>query len=246
MSLSFKLKLSVVIPAKNEMENVEPFINEVVAALGDVPNFEIVYVDDGSTDGTFEELLKLKQFNKHHLKAIKHKQSVGQSTAILTGVRVATGELIVTMDADGQNDPNDIPGMLQQALLQPLGSDFCIAGYRKNRKDTVWKRFQSRLANSVRSKILHDGTPDTGCGLKILPKSTFLKLPYFDHMHRFIPALVNRMGGKIVIVEVNHRERQAGVSKYNMLGRLGVGIIDILGVMWLQRRNKKADIEVQL
>ena len=231
------------IPAKNERENVASLINEITAALKDVSEFEIVYVDDGSEDDTFAELLKLKQAGYHGLKPIKHKYSVGQSTAILTGVRAATGDLIVTMDADGQNDPNDIPLMLQQALLQPLESDFCIAGYRKNRKDTAWKRFQSRLANGVRSKLLQDGTPDTGCGLKVLPKNTFLKLPYFDHMHRFIPALINRMGGKIIIIEVNHRDRQAGESKYNMLGRLGVGIIDMLGVMWLQRRSKAADIE---
>ena len=237
------LKLSIVIPAKNERENVAPLINEITAVLKQIVEFEIVYVDDGSDDGTFAELLKLKEHDYHYLQAIKHKYSVGQSTAILTGVRAATGDLIVTMDADGQNDPGDIPLMLQQALQLPLVSDFCIAGYRKNRKDTSWKRFQSKLANAVRRKLLHDGTPDTGCGLKILPKNTFLQLPYFDHMHRFIPALINRMGGKIVIVEVNHRDRQAGESKYNMLGRLGVGIIDMFGVMWLQRRSKKADIE---
>ncbi|MFT4942085.1 MAG: dolichol-phosphate mannosyltransferase [Paraglaciecola sp.] len=237
------MKLSIVIPAKNEGENVAPLINEIIATLKDVSEFEIVYVDDGSDDSTFDELLKLKQQGADYLKPIKHKHSVGQSTAILSAVRAATGDLIVTMDADGQNDPSDIPLMLQQALLLPLDSDFCIAGYRKNRKDTAWKRFQSRLANAVRSKLLNDGTPDTGCGLKILPRSTFLTLPYFDHMHRFIPALVNRIGGEIVIVEVNHRNRQAGISKYNMLGRLGVGIIDMLGVMWLQRRSKTADIE---
>lgn len=236
------LKLSVVIPAKNEQENVEPLINEIVAALMDVAEFEIVYVDDGSDDGTFDELLRLKQSGYHYIQAIKHQFSVGQSTAIQTGIGLAKGELIVTMDADGQNDPHDIPAMLKQADLQPEGSDFCIAGYRKNRKDTPWKRFQSRIANRVRSKILQDGTPDTGCGLKVFPKATFLKLPYFDHMHRFIPALVIRLAGKIVIVEVNHRDRQAGVSKYNMLGRLGVGIVDMFAVMWLQKRVKVAKV----
>jgi dolichol-phosphate mannosyltransferase len=236
------LKLSVVIPAKNELENVEPLINEIVAALMDVAEFEIVYVDDGSDDGTFDELLRLKSNGYHYIQAIKHKQSVGQSTAIMTGVKVAKGELIVTMDADGQNDPKDIPAMLAKAESQAEGSDFCIAGYRKNRKDTPWKRFQSKIANRVRSKILNDGTPDTGCGLKILPKHTFLKLPYFDHMHRFIPALVIRLAGTVEIVEVNHRDRQAGISKYNMLGRLGVGIVDMFGVMWLQRRVKVAHV----
>jgi dolichol-phosphate mannosyltransferase len=236
------LKLSVVIPAKNELENVEPLINEIVAALMDVAEFEIVYVDDGSDDGTFDELLRLKNNGYHYIQAIKHQQSVGQSTAIMTGVLAAIGELIVTMDADGQNDPKDIPALFSKAQSQPEGADFCIAGYRKNRKDTPWKRFQSRVANRVRSKILSDGTPDTGCGLKILPKQTFLKLPYFDHMHRFIPALVIRLAGTVEIVEVNHRDRQAGISKYNMLGRLGVGIVDMFGVMWLQRRVKVAHV----
>lgn len=236
------LKLSVVIPAKNELENVEPLINEIVAALMDVAEFEIVYVDDGSDDGTFDELLRLKSNGYHYIQAIKHKESVGQSTAIMTGVNAASGELIVTMDADGQNDPKDIPALLSKAESQPAGTDFCIAGYRKNRKDTPWKRLQSRIANRVRKKILNDGTPDTGCGLKILPKQTFLKLPYFDHMHRFIPALVIRLAGKVEIVEVNHRDRQSGVSKYNMLGRLGVGIVDMFGVMWLQRRVKVAHV----
>jgi glycosyltransferase involved in cell wall biosynthesis len=159
----------------------------------------------------------------------------------MTGVQDAQAALIVTMDADGQNDPADIPNLLAAARKFPAGTDFCIAGYRKNRKDTPWKRFQSKVANNIRRRILNDGTPDTGCGLKVLPKKTFLKLPYFDHIHRFIPALVHRINGEIVVVEVNHRDRQAGVSKYNMLGRLGVGIVDMFGVMWLQRRTKIAE-----
>ena len=159
----------------------------------------------------------------------------------MTGLQVAQGELIVTMDADGQNDPADVPALLAAARKFLAGVDFCIAGYRKNRKDTPWKRFQSRVANNIRRRILNDGTPDTGCGLKVLPKTTFLKLPYFDHLHRFIPALVRRINGEIVVVEVNHRDRQAGESKYNMLGRLGVGIVDMFGVMWLQRRTRIAE-----
>ncbi|WP_438865419.1 glycosyltransferase family 2 protein [Neptunicella sp.] len=233
------MDLSIVIPAKNEKDNVEPLINEIVAAIKGIYDFEIIYVDDGSDDGTFDELLRLKRQDQPFIHIIRHQYSVGQSTAIASGVKQASGRWIVTMDADGQNDPKDIPVMVQQAAALPAESHFCIAGYRKNRKDTAWYRFQSKVANKIRSKLLNDGTPDTGCGLKVLPKQTFLSLPYFDHMHRFIPALVNRMQGKVVVVEVNHRDRQAGVSKYNMLGRLGVGIVDMFGVMWLQKRFKQ-------
>lgn len=237
-----KMELSIVIPAKNEAENVRPLITEIIAALEGVAEFEIVYVDDGSTDETYAELVSMVDASHRCVRPIRHKYSVGQSTAILTGVKAAKGQLIVTMDADGQNDPADIPNLLIQARLFPSGVDFCIAGFRKSRKDTSWKRFQSRVANNIRRKILNDGTPDTGCGLKIVPKNTFLKLPYFDHMHRFIPALIQRINAKVVVVEVNHRDRQAGVSKYNMLGRLGVGIVDMFGVMWLQRRVKVPEL----
>jgi len=235
------VEVSIVIPAKNEEDNVEPLISEIMTALDGVAEFEIVYVDDGSTDKTHAELLRLIAAGNTHITPIRHKYSVGQSTAIMTGVQVAQGELIVTMDADGQNDPADIPELLAAARRFPAATDFCIAGYRKNRKDTAWKRFQSKVANNIRRRILNDGTPDTGCGLKVVPKATFLKLPYFDHIHRFIPALVHRINGEIVLVEVNHRDRQAGVSKYNMLGRLGVGIVDMFGVMWLQHRVKIAE-----
>ena len=235
------MEVSIVIPAKNEEDNVEPLISEIMTALDGVAEFEIIYVDDGSTDKTHAELLRLMDLGNTHIRPVRHRFSVGQSTAIMTGIQVAQGELIVTMDADGQNDPADIPELLAAARKFPAATDFCIAGYRKNRKDTAWKRFQSKVANNIRRRILSDGTPDTGCGLKVVPKETFLKLPYFDHIHRFIPALVQRIKGEIVVVEVNHRDRQAGVSKYNMLGRLGVGIVDMFGVMWLQRRVKIAE-----
>ena len=236
------MDLSVVIPAKDEKANIKPLVQEIYLALSDSGLFEIVYVDDGSSDGTYDEIVRLKQSDFPALRVIKHAQSVGQSTAVVTGVKESKGALIITLDADGQNDPTDIPHLLEKAKLMPLGSDFCIAGYRKNRKDTAWKRFQSRFANNVRAKILNDGTPDTGCGLKIFPRSTFLKLPYFDHMHRYIPALIIRLGGKIIIAEVNHRDRQAGVSKYTMWNRLWVGIVDMFAVRWLQKRSKIANI----
>ena len=230
--------VSIVIPAKDERENIQPLVDEIYAALAEQPDFEIIYIDDGSTDGTFEEIVRIKKSGRSELRVLKHEQSVGQSTAVYSGIKAAKGGLIITLDADGQNDPADIPGMLTKAQQFNSGEHFCIAGYRKNRKDTSWYRFQSRLANKVRASLLGDGTPDTGCGLKIFPKATFLQLPYFDHMHRFIPALVCRLQGEIVVSEVNHRNRHAGVSKYNMWNRLWVGIIDMFGVMWLQRRAK--------
>ena len=236
------LAISVVIPAKNEQDNVEPVVNAILQALSHINDFEIVYVDDGSDDGTFAALQQLVNHGVSQLKPVQHRYSVGQSTAIYTGIGLARGRLIVTLDADGQNDPADIPALLEQALLMPVNSDFCIAGYRKKRKDTAWKRLQSKIANKVRSRLLKDGTPDTGCGLKVFPRATFVKLPFFNHMHRFIPALVRRLGGTIVVVEVNHHDRQHGESKYNMLGRLGVGLVDMLGVMWLQRRMKIAEV----
>ncbi|GAA6185669.1 MULTISPECIES: glycosyltransferase family 2 protein [Alteromonadaceae] len=237
------MDISVVIPAKNEQDNIIPLIEEIVAVLNRNNEFEIVYVDDGSDDNTYSNLCLAASSDYPQVKPIRHKYSVGQSKAIHTGVSFAKGKLIITLDADGQNDPADIPDLLKEAQKFPVGAHFCIAGYRKNRKDTAWKRMQSKIANNIRSRILRDNTPDTGCGLKIFPKSTFLQLPYFDHMHRFLPALVRRLGGKIVVVEVSHRDRQYGTSKYNMLGRLRVGIVDLLGVMWLQRRGKIALLE---
>ena len=234
--------VSIVIPAKDERENIQPLVDEIYAALAEQQDFEIIYIDDGSTDGTFEEIVRLKNEGRSELRVLKHAQSVGQSTAVYSGIKAAKGELIITLDADGQNDPADIPAMLVKAQQFKSGEHFCIAGYRKNRKDTSWYRFQSRLANKVRASLLGDGTPDTGCGLKIFPKATFLQLPYFDHMHRFIPALVCRLPGEIVVSEVKHRNRQAGVSKYNMWNRLWVGIVDMFGVMWLQRRAKHPEV----
>jgi glycosyltransferase involved in cell wall biosynthesis len=235
------MELSVVIPAKNEAQNVAPLIHEIIDVLNGVAEFEIVYVDDGSDDRTINELYKIIDAGFDCIQPVRHKVSVGQSTAIMSGVKAASGELIVTMDADGQNDPADIPKLLCAARGLVQGSDYCVAGYRRRRKDTPWKRFQSKVANSVRARLLGDGTPDTGCGLKVIPKHTFMKLPYFDHMHRYIPALVKRIHGEVVVIEVNHRERQAGESKYNMLGRLRVGVVDIFGVLWLQRRVKVAE-----
>jgi glycosyltransferase involved in cell wall biosynthesis len=232
--------ISVVIPAKNEEDNVHPLVHEIVTYLSPMGQHEIIYVDDGSTDLTAQQVLALDKVYPNVVKLIQHKKSMGQSTAIYSGVRHASGELIITLDADGQNNPADIGKLLKRAHTFNSDTDFCIAGYRKARKDTSWKRFQSKVANKVRAALLDDDTPDTGCGLKIFPRKTFLRLPYFDHMHRYLPALIKRMGGTIEVVEVSHRNRQHGESKYGMWGRLFAGLIDILGVMWLQRRSKIA------
>lgn len=237
------MKISVVIPAKDECENIEPLVAEIHQAVNGLLPFEVVVVDDGSTDGTGDVALKTGEKLGCEVKCIRHQQSVGQSTAILTGVRYSDGDWIVTMDGDGQNDPADIPALIERArqIKNPL---FCIAGYRKERKDTAWKRFQSKIANRVRDALLHDGVPDTGCGLKLFPRATFLNLPYFDHMHRFLPALVRSHGGEVEVAVVSHRERQRGVSKYSAWNRLWVGLVDLVGVMWLQRRTKVPVIAV--
>lgn len=229
--------LSLVIPAKDEQDNIAALLTEAFTVMRDYPGFEVVLVDDGSSDRTLDTARRTAAALGGNLTTIRHDQSIGQSGALATGIRQARGQLIATMDGDGQNDPADIPALLQKASTLNQ-QDFCIAGYRRNRKDTSWKRFQSRLANRVRDALLHDGVPDTGCGLKLIPRATFLKLPWFDHAHRFIPALVKGMGGVIAIVEVNHRPRTAGVSKYNAWNRAWAGIVDMIGVMWLLRRTR--------
>jgi glycosyltransferase involved in cell wall biosynthesis len=241
-----KILISVVIPAKNEAGNISKLVNEILANLSARNDFEIIYVDDGSKDDTALEVTSLSQTFPTIVRLIRHQTSAGQSTSIYTGAKHARGRLIVTLDADGQNNPSDIPLLLKYAetfrIKKDNGDfsyqDFCIAGYRKARKDTAYKRLQSKVANRVRAFLLKDDTPDTGCGLKVFPKETFLRLPYFNHMHRYIPALVKRLGGKIKVVEVSHRDRHMGESKYGMWGRLFAGLLDMLGVMWLQKRNQ--------
>lgn len=240
------MELSIVVPVRNEAENLKPLMDEITQAVEGSGAYEIVYVDDGSTDGTLARLTELRQ-TFPRLRVLQHKTGCGQSTALLTGIRAAKGETIATLDGDGQNDPADIPRLLQ--VLRELRQEnpkAMVAGHRKQRKDSGWKKFSSRIANSVRASLLRDHTPDTGCGLKVFPRDLFLELPYFDHMHRFLPALVQRTGGKVVSVEVNHRPRLAGISKYGTWQRLWVGIVDIVGVIWLQRRAVVADVvEIQ-
>lgn len=234
MNLAQPEKLSVVIPVRNEQDNIESLISEIKAVLEPLKEYEIIYVDDGSTDGTFEKLKSL-QPGYPRLRIIRHAKCCGQSTAIRTGIKFANHDWIITLDGDGQNDPADISKLLS-ALTE--GVELVVGNRRLSRKDTWVKRISSVIANEVRSKILRDNTPDTGCGLKLFPRTVFLDLPYFDHMHRFLPALIKRRGGKIVSVPVGHRHRQHGSSSYGTFDRLTAGIIDLAGVAWLQRRAK--------
>lgn len=234
--------ISVVIPAKNEQGNIGKLVKEIYNSLRPYPEFEIVITDDGSTDNTVQEALDAAQECGCDLQVVSHEKSCGQSTAVLTAVKHAKGEWIITSDADGQNDPSDIPGMLELAA-QVKNPHFCIAGYRAKRLDTAWVRFQSKVANTIRDALLGDGVPDSGCGLKIIPKATYLRLPYFDHMHRFLPALIKSLDGEIVVHQVVHRDREVGTSNYNAWNRAWVGIVDLLGVIWLQRRTKKPTVK---
>src|SRR5947209_173346 len=229
------MDLSVVIPVKDEAANVAPLVAELRAAFDGLLDYEIVYVDDGSEDGTAAEVARL-QAEAPNLRLLRHMRNYGQSAAIRSGVRAARAAWIATLDGDGQNDPADIPKLWRIGLTAPDAPSLLIAGYRESRQDRWAKRFASQIANRVRRRILGDDTPDTGCGLKLFPRALFLDLPYFDHMHRFLPALVLREGGMVRSVRVNHRARRRGVSKYGVLERLSVGIADLWGVRWRWRR----------
>ncbi len=226
--------LSVVVPVRNEQDNIAPLIKEIHAALDGVVDYEIVYVNDGSTDATAQRLAEIHA-TCPRLRVLRHATSCGQSTAVRSGIKAARGDWIATLDGDGQNDPADIPKLIS-ALEQ--GVELVGGNRRHARRDTWIKRISSVIANGVRSRLLGDATPDTGCGLKLFSREVFLDLPYFDHMHRFLPALVIRHGGRVVSVPANHRPRERGVSNYGTLDRLMVGIVDLFGVMWLQRRAK--------
>ena len=230
--------VSVVVPVRNEGPNIATLVAEIERALADVPH-EIVYVDDGSTDDTTAQLARAAAIAP--LVTRRHRVSCGQSAAIVTGVRAARGRWIATLDGDGQNDPADIPALLARAIAST--EDVLIAGHRTRRRDTRLKRLSSRIANGIRAGLLGDATPDTGCGLKLIRRSLFLELPHFDHMHRYLPALVIRAGGRVISVPVNHRPRTSGRSNYGTLDRLWVGIFDLWGVYWLQRRWHRPELE---
>lgn len=235
--------LSVVVPVRNEAPNILPLIAEIEAVLTAVP-YEIVVIDDGSTDATPERLAAAAASGVP-LVTRRHRIGCGQSAAIATGVRAARGALIATLDGDGQNDPADIPALLDRMTAEAGAGPVLIAGHRTTRHDAALKRLGSRVANRVRAGMLRDATPDTGCGLKVFSRADFLDLPRFDHMHRFLPALFIRAGGRVVSVPVRHRPRAAGQSHYGTLDRLWVGVFDLMGVYWLQRRGLLPEIEMR-
>ncbi|MDH5188869.1 MAG: glycosyltransferase family 2 protein [Rhodospirillaceae bacterium] len=238
-----KYDLAVVVPVHNEALNVRPLIEEIAAALNNNCNYQMVYVDDGSTDETAQRLIELA--GEHpRLCIVRQINCCGQSAAVASGVKAANAKFIATLDGDGQNDPADIPKLLETLKSSSDPDMLLVAGWRTKRKDTEWKRLQSKIANAVRSSLLNDATPDTGCGLKVFTRTAFLDMPRFDHMHRFLPALMIRRGGNVVSVAVNHRPRERGISKYGMWGRLKVGIVDLFGVMWLIKRGSKPISEI--
>jgi dolichol-phosphate mannosyltransferase len=229
--------LSVVVPVHNEVENLAELAREIGAALDGRLDYELIYVDDGSDDDTPERLATLaSEFPR--LRVVRLLKQSGQSTAIVAGVQAARARWVVTLDGDGQNDPADIPRLLEAIQNPAAPADLrLVIGRRQRRQDTVSKRIASRVANTVRARLLRDGTPDTGCGLKLFERAAFLALPQFDHMHRFLPALFWRSGWRVASVPVSHRPRRHGRSHYGVLDRLGVGLADLVGVLWLQRRT---------
>lgn len=235
--MTHSLEFSVVVPVHNETGNVGPLVNEIAAAL-DGRAYEMIFVDDASTDDTRAELAELKTIHPQ-LRVLSHRTNAGQSRGIRTGILAARGLIIGTLDGDGQNDPADLP-MLYRALTRadaPQGLKM-VMGRRANRKDTAWKRFGSRIGNSIRRRLLRDDCDDSGCGIKVMQREAYLLLPYFDHMHRYMPALMSAEGFGVEFRDVNHRARSAGVSKYTNLGRLWAALSDLRGVVWLIRRRR--------
>ena len=231
--------LSVVIPAFNEAGNLPGLVDEVIAALRGRVDFELIVVDDHSTDDTLA-VLQAAKARHPELRVLSHAVQSGQSTGLRTGIRAARAPWIATLDGDGQNDPADLPRLLAARDAGPADVKL-YAGWRVNRQDTGSKRWASKWANGIRSRLLRDATPDTGCGTKLFERAAFLELPWFDHMHRYLPALMQRAGWRTVSVPVNHRPRGAGQSKYTNLGRALVGIRDLMGVAWLIKRNRLTD-----
>lgn len=246
MSNTTPFEIAVVVPVHNESENIRPLIEEITAAMevcdnGKPANYEIVYVNDGSTDDTAAKLTEMMS-QQPRLSVYAHAKACGQSAAVATGIKHARATFIATLDGDGQNDPADIPALFATLKAEANPDFLLVAGWRAKRKDTEWKRFQSKLANAVRSRLLGDNTPDTGCGLKVFTRTAFLDMPRFDHMHRYLPALMIRRGGRVESVPVNHRHRERGISKYGMWDRLSVAVRDLLGVMWLTARGSKPTV----
>jgi glycosyltransferase involved in cell wall biosynthesis len=235
MSGGQAVSVSAVIPVKDEAGNVVALAREIAAALASEPGHEIIFVDDGSSDGTAAMLTALKS-EIPGLRVLRHARNLGQSRGIRTGAQAARGDIIATLDGDGQNDPADLPKLLAALRADPAIG--LVSGVRVKRQDTASRRWASRLGNSIRNSLLKDGATDTGCGLKVFRRQAFLDLPYFDHIHRYLIALVQRDGWKVGFVPVHHRARLTGASKYTNFSRLLVSFHDLLGVRWLQRRHR--------
>ena len=234
--------VSVVIPIKNEAENIRPLIDEIVAALEPVTQFEVIVVNDGSTDSSSQVVRHAMQ-TYTNLLLLEHASSAGQSAAVHSGVLAAKTPLIATLDGDGQNPPENLPILLAPFLEKPAQPQLgLVAGQRVGRQDRMSKKIASKLANGLRGFLLQDGTRDTGCGLKAFRREAFLQLPYFNHMHRYLPALFKAYRWDILHVDVSHAARSSGQSNYSNLQRAVVGAIDLFGVMWLVRRAKRAQI----
>jgi dolichol-phosphate mannosyltransferase len=229
---------------RNEAGNVAPLIDEIAAALDGRFRYEIVYVNDGSSDDTAAHLAAIMKQRKN-LRRIDHASSCGQSAAVRTGVRAARGAIVATLDGDGQNNPAFLPNLIA-AVENGGGRVGLAAGQRVGRKASGFKRLQSRVANGVRNAILRDGTRDTGCGLKAFRRDVFLSMPYFDGLHRFLPALIRREGYDIAYVDVVDRPRHSGVSNYGFFDRLWIGIMDLAGVWWLIRRKKTTPLAIEV
>jgi len=235
--------LSVVVPVFNEADSIPPLMAELHETMeGMGMGYEVMFVDDGSTDSTPQRLAESKE-RYPRLRSLRHHACYGQSAALRSGVEAAVHPWIVTLDGDGQNDPADIPLLIAAFMPARSGTHPLVTGVRRKRQDNLFKRLCSRIANTMRRTLLRDGTPDTGCSLKLFSRRVFLSLPYFDHMHRFLPALFKGLGSEIVLVDVNHRPRRTGISKYGLGNRLGAGIIDLAGVLWLLKRGNRPVIE---
>ena len=234
------VKLSVVVPVYNESENVSKLVDEIAVALAQT-DYEMIFVNDASSDDTLSVLTSLKK-DHSTLRAISHRKNAGQSRAVRSGIIAAKGQYIATLDGDGQNDPADIPALFEQIMRSDAPDNLALVGGRRAKRQDSWaKKMGSRIGNGVRKKLLNDQADDTGCGLKVFTREAFLQLPYFDHIHRYIPALMLREGYKIEFCDVNHRHREFGVSKYTNFGRLMVSIADLRGVRWLNKRARNPE-----